>query len=305
MPICRSVQSAVSPALTALAIRAQDTADMADLEFNRVLFGSHPYARPEAGYPETIQAISREDIKEFHQTHFSPKGMVIVIVGAIHANQAYDLVNQTLGSWSSENSLSDPVLPPIPKLNQTVRRHLPIPGKFQSDLVMGTLGPKRNSEDYMPASLGNDILGQFGLMGRIGDVVREQAGLAYYASTSLNSWIDAGTWEVSAGINPQNLQRAIDLIIQELDRFVREPVSKQEIEDSQSNFIGRLPLSLESNFGVASAILKLERFQLGLDYYLKYHDLIYSITPEMILETARKYLDTKTLCIISAGPDES
>lgn len=168
---------------------------------------------------------------------------------------------------------------------------------------MGTLGPKRQTPNYLPASLGNSILGQFGMMGRIGDVVREQAGLAYYASTSLNAWIQAGSWEVSAGVNPANLQRAIDLIIGELRRFSSELVAAEELSDSQDNFIGRLPLSLESNGGVAGALLNLERFQLGLDYYQRYPDLVRAVTREQVLEAAHKYIDPDRLAIISAGTE--
>jgi zinc protease len=138
-------------------------------------------------------------------------------------------------------------------------------------------------------------------MGRIGDVVREQAGLAYHASASLNAWIGAGSWEVSAGVNPANLDRAVDLIISELERFVTEPVSQEELEDSQSNFIGRLPLSMESNSGVANAILNLERFQLGLDYYRRYPQMVSQVTPALILESAQRYIDPQNLAIISAG----
>ena len=121
-----------------------------------------------------------------------------------------------------------PALPPVTPLNGPVREHITLPGKSQTDLVMGGFGPKRSSPDYLAASLGNNILGQFGMMGRIGDVVREQAGLAYYASTSLNAWINTGSWEVSAGVNPANLQRAIDLILAEIRRFITEPVSLEE-----------------------------------------------------------------------------
>ena len=73
---------------------------------------------------------------------------------------------------------------------------------------------------------------------------------------------------------PGNLQRAIDLILQEVRRFITEPVTAEELRDSQANYIGRLPLSLESNAGVANALLNLERFQLGLDYYQRYPELV-------------------------------
>ena len=52
-------------------------------------------------------------------------------------------------------------------------------------LIIGTNGPRRTNEDYLACSLGNSILGQFGLGGRIGDSVREKAGLAYYAYSNL------------------------------------------------------------------------------------------------------------------------
>jgi zinc protease len=287
--------------LTSLAIRAQDTSEMASLNFDEIIFANHPYGRPEDGYPETVQNVSREDIINFHKTHYGPRGMVLVVVGAISAQEVIDQVQSFLGDWQNPQQLEAPELPAIRQLTQTTRKHIAIPEKTQTDLVIGTHGPKRKSPDYLAASLGNSILGQFGMMGRIGDIVREQAGLAYHASTDLNAWIAGGSWEVTAGVNPGNLQRAIDLILQELNRFVSEPVSNEELGDNQANFIGRLPLSLESNNGVANALLNLERFQLGLDYYQKYLDLIKQITPEMVLETARLYIHPDQLAIISAG----
>jgi zinc protease len=292
-----------SQLLSNLSIRAQDTGEMSSLVFDEIVFANHPYGRPEEGYTETIQRISRDDLAEFHRTRFGPRNMVVVVVGAISPQQALDEVQSKLGDWQNPAQSAVPELPPVQKLLETVRRHIPIPGKSQTDLEMGTLGPRRNAEDYLAASLGNNILGQFGMMGRIGDVVREQAGLAYHASTSLNAWIGAGSWEVSAGVNPANLQRAIDLIVSELNRFVKEPVSEDELKDSQANFIGRLPISLESNAGVANALLSLERFQLGPDYYRRYPGMVEGVTAEMVLETARHYLDPSKLAIVSAGSE--
>ena len=106
---------------------------------------------------------------------------------------------------------------------------------------------------------------------------------------------------MSAGINPINLEKAVDLILKELKRFTREPVTKDELADSQANYIGRLPLSLESNAGVANSILNLERFTLGLDYFLRYADRVNAVTPEAVLEVARQYIHPDSLVIVSAG----
>ncbi|GAP15416.1 predicted Zn-dependent peptidase [Longilinea arvoryzae] len=289
--------------LTGLAMRDQDTADRASIRFDEVVFADHPYGLPEDGYPETIQAIRREDILSHHQRIYGPRNMVLVVVGAVSASQVYDYASQAFGEWENPLQPAAPELPVLAPLTVPVREHIPLPGKSQTDLVMGGFGPKRSSPDYLAASLGNNILGQFGMMGRIGDVVREQAGLAYYASTSLNSWIHTGSWEVSAGVNPANLQRAIDLILVEINRFISEPVSLEELQDSQANYIGRLPLSMESNNGVAAALLNLERFQLGLDYYQQFPVLVAAITPEDVLQAAQRYLFPDRMVAISSGPE--
>jgi len=131
--------------------------------------------------------------------------------------------------------------------------------------------------------------------------VREKSGLAYYASSSLNAGVGPGSWDVSAGVNPANLQKARDLILNEIVRFVEHGITPEELADSQSNFIGRLPLSLESNAGVVNALLNIERYDLGLDYYRRYPDLVRAVTPEQVLEAARKYLHPDRLAIAIAG----
>ncbi len=288
--------------LTSLAIRAQDPAEMAELTFDALLFPDHPYGRSEDGYPETVKTIRREDLEAFHRAYFRPQGMVLVVVGAVAAEEVIAQVNAVLGNWFATPADENRVVPPVAPPRQAVRQHVPLPDKVQTELVIGTLGPKRNHPDYLPASLGNNILGQFGMMGRIGEVVREKAGLAYYAMSSLNAWMVAGSWEVNAGVNPANLDRAIELIREEIRRFVSEPVTEEELSDSQAHFIGRLPLSLESNAGVAGALLSMERFQLGLDYLQRYPQQVLAVTREQILEVARRYLDPERLIIVSAGP---
>jgi zinc protease len=287
--------------LTSLAIRAQDTAEMASLTFDELLFPGHPYGMPEDGNPETIRVIQKRDLEEFHQTHIRPENMVVVIVGAVEPKQAFTLFEKAFSQWKNPVAPQQKELPKVSPPQKTIRQHVIIPGKSQSDLVMGTLGPKRHASDYLASSIGNNILGQFGMMGRIGDAVREKAGLAYYASTSVNAWIEAGSWEVSAGVNAENVNKAIDLIISELKKFCSEPVTLDELDDSKSNYIGRLPLSLESNSGVANSILNLERFNLGLDYLQRYPGLVNEVTPELILSAARRYIDPEKLIIVSAG----
>ncbi|MBN2256575.1 MAG: insulinase family protein, partial [Anaerolineaceae bacterium] len=73
----------------------------------------------------------------------------------------------------------------------------------------------------------------------------------------------------------------------------------------KSNLVGRLPLAFESNGGVASALINMERYKLGLDYYQQFEGIIKSITPEAILEVAKQYFHPEWLLISTAGTLES
>lgn len=291
--------------LTGLSIRAQDTSEMASLAFDEMVYAGHPYRRPEDGYPDTIRIITREDLTAFHAQHFGPRGMVISIVGGVDSERALDSVTRFLGDWENPQQPTQPELPPLKPLDGMISRQVNIPGKAEADIVMGVAGPARPSPDFLAASLGNNILGQFGMMGRIGESVRERSGMAYHASSSLSGGIGPGPWLFIAGVDPKNIDAVIGLIRQEITRFISEPVTSEELADSQANYIGRLPLSLESNAGVASALLNLERYNLGLDYYLRYPDLIHAITAAEILETAQRYLHPDRMAVATAGSFEA
>jgi zinc protease len=287
--------------LTSLAIRSQNTAEQASLAFDEIVYRDHPYRRPEDGYPETIQAIQQADLVGFHNRHYGPRGMLFSIVGGIEPDLAIAKVRQTFEDWQNTDQPAPPqILTPSP-LPSRIIKHIPVPGKSQSNLVIGAAGPARISPDYLASSLGNHILGRFGMMGRLGETVREKAGLAYQIHSSLSGGIGPGPWEILAGLDPANILSAVKMILAEITRFVNEPVTQQELSDTQANYIGRLPISFESNAGIASALITLERYQLGLDYYLHYPGLVNSITPQDILQAANRYLDPEKLAIVSAG----
>lgn len=286
--------------LSALAIREQDTADQASLSLDKLLFPNHPLGNPPDGTPQTIHAIEREDLMDFHDRYYGTDEMVLVMAGGIQANKAYEIACEYFEKWSSAKVKTEE-LPTVQPLEKSFRQHVEIPEKNQMDLLLGCQGPARTSVDFLPAYLGNDILGQFGMLGRIGEAVRIKSGLAYYAGSSLNSWREGGDWEFMAGVNPANTEKAIELIKQEITRFIDQPVTEEELNDSKSHLSGRLALSLESNAGLANTILTMEYFELGLDYYRNYARLLNEISAEQILESSRRYLDVKRLAIVSAG----
>ncbi len=288
--------------LTALAIRAQNTSSMSALLFDQIIYAGHPYERPEEGYPETIRAIQREDLMSFYRRTYGPKGMVVVIVGAVEPEEALSAVEDAFSGWSNPDQDQIPEIPQAHPIQSPKMKTLNIPGKTQADIVMGSLAPERLSPDYYPLRLGNNILGEFGMMGRLGKAVREEAGLAYYAYSSLSVSKGPGAWEMIAGVNPRNIDQTIALMISEINNFVRTPVTEEELRDTKSNFLGRMPLLLESNSGVAISLMNMEHFDLGMNYFLEYPQKIQAVTAEDILQSSRKYLDPDRLATAIAGP---
>jgi zinc protease len=227
--------------------------------------------------------------------------MTIAIVGAVDADDALAQIETALGDWQG-HSFSRSPLPPVGQPPGIVRKWEDMPSKSQTDIVMGLPGPARAEPDYMDASLANQILGVFGMMGRLGRHLRDEQGLAYFVYSRLDGGLGPGPWVVVAGVDPANVERTIEGARTEIRRLCDEPVQIDELEDVQAYLTGSLPLSLETNEGVAGVILNIERYQLGLDYLSRYPDLVREITPERIQAAAHKWLDPDHLFIGVAGP---
>jgi zinc protease len=198
--------------MTWLRYRQQDTRWQAARLFRENLYpGHHPYHHAVRGTPETLAAITVEEMRDFHRRNYGPQGMILVIVGAVDSQAAVGAVQRCLGDWRNPDQPSPADLPEVSPPAEPRRESVTVPGKTQSDLVIGSLGPSRYAEDYQAANLANSVLGQFGLMGRVGEAVRERSGLAYYAYSRLEGGFGPGGWSVSAGVNPANIERAIEL----------------------------------------------------------------------------------------------
>jgi len=292
--------------LTSLEERANDTRRMAGLTFYELAYPpDHPYARSLSGYTETITKLTRDDLAEFHAAGYSPRGMVIVVVGAIKTADALTQVESAFGDWDVGARSPRSPLPNVPRITETRERAVPIPGKMQADVILGYPGPSRAEPDFLDAAVCNTILGVFGLMGRLGEKVREEQGLAYYSFSRVDGGPGPGPWRVIAGVNPANVERAVASIRDEIRRICQEPVGEKELADNKAFITGSLPLQLETNEGVARSILNMERYNLGLDYLQRYAGLINEITAERVQAVAQRWLDPDAYALAIAGPPNS
>lgn len=289
--------------LTGLQIQAHDTRYQASRTFDTLAYPeTHPYHHPVEGTLETIPTVTRGMLLDFHKRHYGPRGMIITIVGAVEASAALDAVEAAFGDWQNPQQPEVPALPAVEPLNGIRWQDVIIPGKTQSDIVLGVPGPSRQEPDFHAARLANSVLGLFGMMGRLGKTVREEQGLAYYSYSLVEGETGPGPWRVIAGVNPANVGRAVESIVVEITRLTQEPISAEDLADNKANFTGRLPLQLENNEGVAGAIARMERHSLGLDYLRRYADVINALTADEVLAAAQHYLHPDAYALAVAGP---
>ena len=291
--------------LTAIQRRAHDTGSMAWLTFDALLYPDHPYGRSVMGYEETVSGLTQTHLSNHFRDHYSPDGMTLAVVGAVSADAVLDKVRSALEGWRPPDASPNRSIPPNVQLAETRRDAAIVEGKSQSDIVLGWPALARSDPDYMKAHLANIVLGVFGMMGRLGENIRERQGLAYYAYSRLQAGLGAGPWAAVAGVNPANVERTVEGILHEARRLRDEPVPQDELSDSQSYLTGSMPLRLETNEGVVGALLDIERHELGLDYLLRYTDLVNSVSVGHILETAQKYLDPDVYALAIAGPAQA
>lgn len=289
--------------ITAQKIREQDTRYIAGRMFRALAYPpDHPYSRPPSGTLDTLAAISQDDLRDFHRQYYGPRGLIMVIVGAVEPGAALDATERVFGDWADGTASRSIAVPDAPPLAEAVSETMLVPGKSQADLVLGVPGPARSAEDWHAANLANNVLGVFGMYGRIGAEVREKRGLAYYSYSHLDGGLGPGAWRVVAGVDPAHVEQAVSAIRAEIRRLLDHGVTSEELADSKANFIGRLPLQLERNEGVAGAILSMERHALGLDYLERYAALIGAVAVEAVVAAARRYLDADRTALAVAGP---
>jgi zinc protease len=222
----------------------------------------------------------------------------------VQAEEVKAHLSDLLTGWEFPPPLQESAVPPVPRPAQIQRADRQIPGKSQVSLVWGVPGVARADPDYYAVLIANIILGQLGLMGRLGASVRDAQGLAYTVRSSIEAGPAAGPWSVRAGIAPQNVERAIEGIVQEIGSFLEKGPTPQEQADAATYLIGQLPLRLETNDGVAATLLSIERFVLGLDFVDRYPDIVGRITQEQVIAAIRRYLSTSEYALALAGPLE-
>jgi zinc protease len=287
------------------SLRQQDTnpRSVAERHFLEEIYPEgHPYRLWPLGTQETVGRIGRRDLVDFYSRYYRPDLLNVSLVGDIAPAEAVEQISRVLGDWKAEGTPPEINIPQT-ELPRGKRVESTVPGKFQSEIVMGLPALSRRDPDYYAMRLGNLILGELGLSGRLGANIRDQQGLAYHVSSDLQASIGPSPWAIRAGVNPANVDQAIESAFREIEKWRSDLVSDDEIKDGKNFLTGSLPIGLETDDGVARVLLDIEFYQLGLDYLVRYPELIRSVTPEAIREAVQRWIHPEHIVTVVAGPE--
>jgi zinc protease len=265
--------------------------------------GGHPYGRRPKGTIESVEAIGRDALVRLHEQRFSPGALTAVVVGDVPVGRAVDSMSRVFGEWRRPQ----PPPVPLPQPQRTGRRQrlvIPMMNKAQADIAYGFVAIERSDPAYYAYWLMNNVLGQYSIGGRLGDSIRERQGMAYYVFSSLDADLVEGPLLIRAGVSRTNVDRAIASIDDELRNVAGGGITEKELNESRQYLIGSAPRVLETNGGIAGFLQTASFFDLGLDYDLRFPDLLRAVRLEEVHAAGRAALDPDLATVVVAGPYE-
>jgi predicted Zn-dependent peptidase len=174
----------------------------------------------------------------------------------------------------------------------------------QGNLCLGMPGVSRNDPDRWAIDLLGAILGD-GMGSRLFLELRERRSLVYDVSTFSAMYADAGTFGIHAGFDPEDADRVVRAIVEQLDRITTEPVRPDELDRARAYTRGRLELRMEDSGAVAGWIGTGETLLpriLTVDEVIERLD---AVTRDELLDVARRYLTPAAARLAVLGPFRS
>ena len=161
-----------------MRVNYEDPDSVASLVFDRLVYGFHPYGLPNTGTPESLAAITVDDLRAFHKTWFVPNNAILGIVGDITTADALAAAEKAFGDWQpGELPAADHPPPPLPTRRLVVINK---PDAVQTEVRVGHVTLPRTHPDYLAFDLALKILGGEGA-NRLHQVLRSDRGLTYGA----------------------------------------------------------------------------------------------------------------------------
>ena len=257
-----------------------------------------PLGRDEAGTKESVERITRNQMRDYLAAHYLPNNLVISVAGKISHQQVVDEIEKRLRDWQPrEQPRWEPCYPPgnTPHVRVEYKR------TEQANICLATPGVAHNDPARYALALLNGVLAD-GMSSRLFQEIRERQGLAYDVSSDIESYYETGVLTIYAGVDPERTDATARAILAELARLREEPVPEAELRRIKEYTKGRMILRLEDTYQVASS--------LGGEEILRNHITeiddaiaqVEAVTAEEMLQLAERLFQESDLRLAIVGP---
>ncbi|MFZ5785944.1 MAG: M16 family metallopeptidase [Acidobacteriota bacterium] len=288
-----------------LAHAQEDTFIRAFEAFSRLVYpAGHPHFRRDVGERRRdLESVGRDDLERAHRKLFGPASLVLALVGDFDPGEVAVRLETLLRGWAG--GLPEP--PEIPRTGfadtTPGESRDAMPDKPNLDVLLGQPGNlRRCDEDFLPAMLGNSVLGHSTLSSRLGRRLRDSEGLTYgVISRFFGAGLVDGPWAVTMSLSPANLDRGVAFAREEIARLVHEGPDEGELSDEREATAGSYRVGLAVPSGMARELARLARHRLPVSSLDTLPDQVLAITREAVAEALRRRIDPYRLTLAVAG----
>ena len=286
--------------LAGLAADARDPGEIAARTFSALSFPSHPYGTDLKGTPETVAALSIEDLHIAHDRALTRDRVHVGVTGDITAEELAPLLDRLLGDLPQSDA------PEVPEVETALGGGVtvidfPTP---QSTVFFGQAGIDFDDPDYFPAFVLNQVLGGSGFESRLMTEVREKRGLTYGIGTSLASREKTAQLLGQFASSNDKAAAAIGIVRDEWERLAEEGITQDELDAAKTYLTGSYPLRFDGNSRIAGILTGMQSLGLPIDYIPTRNDRIEAVTLDDVARVAKRLLDPDTLHFVVVGQPE-
>jgi len=253
--------------------------------------------------PETVSALTLQDVKDYYHKVFRPDVTTIVVIGKIDPTRAKEIIAKYFGAWKApEAPKPETLLPPVPK-NKASRMVVPNTSRVQDKVILAqTIGITRSHPDYYPLQLGNHVLGGAFYATRLYRDLREQTGLVYFVSSSFEMNRTRGLYVIEYACDPPKVSRARSIIERNLMEMRIRQVTPEELQQAKALVLREIPLSESGVDYIAEGFIRRTELELPLDEPTRAARRYMDLTAEQIRAAFFKWLRPGDLIQVTEGP---
>lgn len=257
-----------------------------------------PYAVETTGTPQSMAAVTADDLRGAHRRIFNRARLQVAVVGDIDATTLAARLDQVFGTLPSGPVAAVPPPHPYDAKGQikVIERDIP-----QSIIVFGHEGITRSDPDFIPAFIVTEILGGDSFSSRLTGEIREKRGLTYGVGAGLNPLRRLGLFIGSLSTRNEKAGEAVSLVKAILRQMAEQGPTQQELDEAKTYLTGSYALRFSSNSAIASQLLGLQQQGMAIDYVEKRNSLVAAVTLDQAKAAARRLLHADRLVITIVG----